>query len=440
MKRLMTILTLAAFVGLVVTSASASLIYDTGFEPSDGFSDNTSVNGIDGWTLESGSCETEDTNVISGTLSLEMMQAGGDGSCYQGFTTASYGVVTVEYKAKKLCSSTDPNSSLASYFMDGGGSGDRGTTVSLTENAAGDGCKLTAYNGSSSTDIKTGLLADTVYTIRVEANYATDKYNVYLDGERVATNFSFRYNTGQINRLRLFCNDTADRGVVDDMRIWNTVRETGFGTIDGFTAAGSIQDKGGWNVYSGSCTTVASGIDGMSLSVARGGSPADTGRAELRFVETTDVLVTCDVKTASAAGDSYIQLLDGGRDGTEGVRVLFDGGTSPAPRVRAWDGATSVTVMDSFSSDTVYGVKIVVDNSMSTYDLYIDSGSGYVLEADDYSFYGAAGDLDTLVFTNNITDTTYAASLMDNLSIIPEPATMSLLLLGLPFALRRRRR
>ncbi|MCD4824186.1 MAG: PEP-CTERM sorting domain-containing protein [Phycisphaerae bacterium] len=436
MKKLTVILALAALVGLVATPASAELIYDTGFETTDGFSDGTSVNGIDGWTQEHVITETEDTNAISGTLSLELQHSTSDAMCYNAFTNANYDVVTAEWKVKKLNANT-ATGDLAWYFMDGGGNGDRATTVCFDETTDGV-YSLTAVNGSGTNLNKTGLVADTVYTIRMEANYATDKYNVYLDGERVATNFGFRNVTGQINRLRMFSNDHNDRGVVDNVRIWNTVRETGFGTIDGFTDGGSIDDVGGWNSYSGVCTTVASGIDGMSLNVQEtaGGT---TGRAELRFVETTDVVVECKVKVLEdSTGDTYVQLLDGGRDGIEAVRLQFDGSASPT--IVAWDGSSAGTDTLAFSEGTTYGVKVVLNDAANTFDLYIDSGLGYALLADDYDLFDAsAGNLDTFVFVRSDGATAYSSQ-MDDLSIVPEPATMTLLLLGLPFALRRRKR
>ena len=172
----------------------------------------------------------------------------------------------------------------------------------------------------------------------------------------------------------------------------------------------------------------------------RGG--ASHSKAHKDFTAHTNLTCTVSVNAlGGAGGNAAFALL--GTTGSYGAKVSLD--TSD---IAAWDETAGAYVdlgITGYSNTAWYGIRMVVDttntsasNPYGTYDVYIDSGSGFVLETDDYGIDHSMGTGMTR-FNAYISSGVYDAA-YDGLSITPEPATMTLLLLGLPRALRRRRR
>ncbi|MCD4831424.1 MAG: PEP-CTERM sorting domain-containing protein [Anaerohalosphaeraceae bacterium] len=208
--RLLCILMVVLAIG---AGAQAAIIYETGFETTDGFSDGVSVDGVDGWVLHTGSAIASSTHALSGDLSLEMQDTGPSGSAKMLF--ADNGLITVEFLARPVNSTYMFGWHL--YDDDDYGDSDRAVSMWFTEG------KLKAYDGGTLTNIDTDISINTTYSIKIVADAASNTFNMWLDGNlKTGSGFNFRNSSdGTLCALRMFRSSAAigNVGVIDDLVI-----------------------------------------------------------------------------------------------------------------------------------------------------------------------------------------------------------------------------
>ncbi|MCD4831420.1 MAG: hypothetical protein K8R02_06380 [Anaerohalosphaeraceae bacterium] len=217
---------------MLAANLQAAVLYETGFETSDGFSDNASINGRDGWVVEDGSCVTRNNNKLGELLSLEVVNSGSNGKCRISFSANA--IITAEFKAH----AKDSTSMFYFYLMDSNNK--RGPCIYFNSG------KLRAYNGSSIVDIMNASI-NTTYAIKMVGNASSGvhTYDVYVNGVLKADNFSFRESTSDtLSRFRIL-RGTTSIGVVDNLSINSGA--PAFPTAEGF-GAWSRGGRGG-NVY-----------------------------------------------------------------------------------------------------------------------------------------------------------------------------------------------
>lgn len=110
-------------------------------------------------------------------------------------------------------------------------------------------------------------------------------------------------------------------------------------------------------------------------------------------------------------------------------------------KVRYLNSAGNMVNLMDFANGTWYEIEVTMNYNTKKYDLTVtnttnSSDTASVTGADFYSSLSDSFDTIVCVETGELTS---AAAYWDDISAVPEPATITLLLLGLPFALRRRR-
>lgn len=406
---------LAAVVGLVAGPASADpYIYETDFE------DFTlgGVDGQNGWvkTVNDGFTEIVDSstgNVIAGSKSLNAYEKTGGGStalCHYSFT----GDEAVMYRFR---AHPGGNALRTGVYMMQDGSGTSGPKVGFKsdqirawDETVGDYVNLVAVG-----DNDTPLIKIVAYT-------STDKYDVYVDGFLKATDFGFDNALTTMNRLELFRNTTTKLGM-DNLAIGHLLYETHFNDYN----TGDVDGQDGWVVTNGAATIVAASMDGQSLEVVKS---VNSGYCHRDFDASTAVEVEFTANPVDA-GQTGVFLLEDSA-GTYGAKIKIQSNW-----ISAWDenkvgGADYVALQAVADADTPI-IRIVANAETDTYDVYIDD----VLQADDFGFNNA---LDT-VSRFEIFRPSTTKLVVDNLTIVPEPATMVVLGLGgVGLLIRRRRR
>ena len=190
-----------------------------------------------------------------------------------------------------------------------------------------------------------------------------------------------------------------------------------------------------WNISSGTnFDTVVSNTQSVSPSnsiLLTDDSTTNYTSAYRNFDPDTDTTGQLTVNTylSDATEDLWVSVRSGG---TVMMEVLFY--TNGAIRWR--DGAGTATG-SSYATGTWKELKITWDTTAGKYHVYYDgteetSGTG--------ASFVNSGTTNRIVVQNGWGTGTGFASYVDDVSVTPEPATMTLLLLGLPLALRRRRK
>jgi hypothetical protein len=407
---------LATVVGLVAVPASADpYIYETDFED---FTLGT-VDGQNGWvkTVNDGFTDIVDSTtgyVIAGSQSLNAYEKDGGGQtalCHYSHT----GDDAVMYRFR---AHPGGNAYSTGLYLVQDESGTYGAKVGFRydqirawDETVGDYVNLMAVG-----DNDTPLIKIVAYT-------STDKYDVYVDGFLKATDFGFDNALTTMNRLELFRN-TATKLGMDNLAIGHLLYETHFNDYN----LGNVNGQDGWVVTNGAATIVATSMDGQSLEVAKIGDTSGYCHRDFDANVAIEVEFTANPVDASATG--LFMLEDSA--GTFGAKIKIQ-----SDWISAWDenkvgGADYVALQAVADADTPI-IRIVANAGTDTYDIYIDD----VLMADDFGFDNA---LDT-VSRFEIFRPSTTKLVVDNLTVVPEPATMVLLGLGgVGLLIRRRRR
>jgi polygalacturonase len=231
---------------------------------------------------------------------------------------------------------------------------------------------INVYNGSTPMTVQEFTAANW-YDFRFVVNTVTQKFDFYIDGIEVLTQGAFMNSTPSVSDL-WFDIGSGSTGTlcVDDVRVFTDnpptasylVNEpfaldtdpadeppTGW-TISGATSSNTVEVVGFPNVYNQSAQIVNTGSGAISTTKT--------------FTQTTGTVVAqANVLAAQTTGE-LTALSVSSSSGDLAVWVLFSNGS-----ILSYVGGKATTVQ-SFSANTWYTVKAVINLPANTYDLYID--------------------------------------------------------------------
>ena len=209
-------------------------------------------------------------------------------------------------------------------------------------------------------------------------------------------------------------------------------------TITNTTLGDTTSTGGGWKITANSIEnlplpTVVSQVDGkpvhsgtQSLWIPNGGENMTLYGHTTNSSIADDAVVETIVWVHWTSGASDFQFKIGGSastDGRPGIWVNSNGVISN------YTADTSQLNNSAISQTGWYGFKFETDLAAKTFDLYVDSGSGFTQVADDVAASNVtAGDVNKVLFKPKGGDGFYVDDV--SVSIIPEPATSALLILG----------
>ena len=225
------------------------------------------------------------------------------------------------------------------------------------------------------------------------------------------------------------------------------------GTVDGQDGGVWVNNRSLSDVVDGSYSPITPNIiqgeKSLGLQTDQNNWLKYGANAYLNHAATAGI-VTVQYDTSTTSETEGMRVLP--RDTVNGIyggQVRFtDDANNGTSDITVSDGKSNYVVVGTFVANQTYNVKMVMDCTTFTYDTYLDG----VLVADDFYFDtastpGGAFGLDQISIGTRIgvaNDSTQVASddwaTLDNLTVIPEPATMVLLGIGGIGVLLRKRR
>ncbi len=329
---------------------------------SDGFESGNFTTG--GWTV-TGNAEISTQSPSQGTYCVK---GPGTYRIEKSFTNLNENIITVEYVMKASqtgsnccqfgCWDANNNESAVVFFRHTG--------------------NIEAKDGpTGSTSIALmPYVADTWYNMKIVLNFTNKTYDVYIDNVLKANDFGFYVpNYGSPQSFSWRSGETWGTGWIDEISI------TGSGSFGGIPFTDCFESgnftTGGWTVTGNAEISTQSPSQGTYCVKGPG-----TYRIEKSFTNLNENIITVEyVMKASQTGSNCCQFGCWDANNNESAVVFF----RHTGNIEAKDGptgSTSIALMP-YVADTWYNMKIVLNFTNKTYDVYIDN----VLKANDFGFY-----------------------------------------------------
>ena len=184
------------------------------------------LNGQDSWSADT-AFDVQSSVVLQGTKSIACTPAGSNRIASRAITATTEGGVSFKWRV------TDATEGNGWFHLTSS------TTVACQ--VLWDGGTLKAYNGATLSSLG-AYSANTTYEVGIVFDCSTDKYNVYLDGTKVANQFDFKNAVTSIDGILIYSQAGAAGTIYfDDIKVYPPV------TIfkDNFT--GSTINTAIWN-------------------------------------------------------------------------------------------------------------------------------------------------------------------------------------------------
>ena len=187
--------------------AQATVLYETGFEASDGFSDGVSIGGIGGWVVTDGTIVASSADPVTGSMSA---LAGGSSNNQATRDVTSSSLISLEVDVKMQDESTND---AKFYIMDG-------SNIACTIYTSSG--QWRTYNGQSVVYLDVFTELEGQYNIKMVADASTHTFDAYVDGVLLGDDLAFYHsacgttmNQVKIRRAR------TDGMMVDNLVVTN---------------------------------------------------------------------------------------------------------------------------------------------------------------------------------------------------------------------------
>ncbi|WP_127585455.1 polysaccharide lyase family 8 super-sandwich domain-containing protein [Paenibacillus koleovorans] len=238
--------------------------------------------------------------------------------------------------------------------------------------------KIWGYNGSTKTDVLSGITNGQPYRLKVVINTSTKKYDVYVNDALLATGWSYRYAVNTLDKFSSSIAGNASSMSVDDVKVsyapltLTTLVDEDFNSM----TLGNLNGQNGWTFDNGGVsghTGVVQLDSGASTDKSvKLTTTSTTGKAEAYKLFTApagslviaEATVTADDnnwKNALVVSDS--SLTSNG----SAAHIIMQSG-----KIWGYNGGTQTNLVTSTTNGVPYHLKVVMNTATQKFDVYVN--------------------------------------------------------------------
>ncbi|MDR6550462.1 polysaccharide lyase family 8 super-sandwich domain-containing protein [Paenibacillus qinlingensis] len=237
--------------------------------------------------------------------------------------------------------------------------------------------KIWGYNGSTKTDVLTGITSGQPYRLKVVLNASTKKYDVYVNDALLASGWNYRF-TG-ITALDKFSTSIAGNASsmsVDDVKVSYkplTITSLVDENFDGLTL-GNLNGQGGWVFDNGGVagnTGVVQTVSGSNKS-AKLTTTSTSGKAEAyhAFIAPANSTVIAEA-TVTADDNNWKNALvisDSSLTSSNiAAQLIMQNG-----KIWGYNGGTQTNILTSTTNGESYRLKVIINTATKKFDVYVN--------------------------------------------------------------------
>lgn len=350
----------------------------TGYTVNEDFNDMLpgTLTGQNGWIMNNAGVAAntvvvQPLNADNTEKSLKVTTASTSGSAeaYRLFNAPQSGYITVE----ATVTADDANWKNALIVAD--------NSLATNNNAAQlvmQSGKIWGYNGSTKTDVLTGITNGQPYRLKVVINASTKKYDVYVNEALLATGWDYRYNVATLDKFSTSIAGNASSMSVDDVKVsykpltlTNLIDEN-FNSM----TLGNLNGQGGWVFDNGGVTGNTGVVQMVSGSATNKAAKLTTtstsGKAEAYKVFTAPANSTVIAEATVTADDdnwkNALVISDSGITSNNSAAHLI----MQAGRIWGYNGGTQTNIQTSTKNGEPYHLKVIINTATKKFDVYVN--------------------------------------------------------------------
>lgn len=239
--------------------------------------------------------------------------------------------------------------------------------------------KIWGYNGSTKTDVLTGITSGQPYRLKVVINASTKKYDVYVNDALLATGWDYRYvGANTLDKFSTSIAGNASSMSVDDVKVsyapltLTSLIDENFNGL----ALGNLNGQGGWVFDNGGVsgnTGVVQTVSGSATNkAAKLTTTSTSGKAEAYRLFTAPAGSTVIAEATVTADDSNwknaLIVADGSlTSNSSAAHLIMQSG-----RIWGYNGGTQTNLLTSIENGVPYRLKVIINTTTKKFDVYVN--------------------------------------------------------------------